>query len=763
LRPQLFRVLTSILVGSLVAAPAVPALAGESETQLSSGNALAARAFAELGASDALVSAIMHPDSPQRLYPYVRPVGDLDGDGANDVVSFTRSEDPDAVLTITARRGTDGSQIFSRSLGTDGAIALLESGPVGPSGGRGILLGLYDFVAMGGGVGSGGSGVSTDPYGERPFGYGTVGVNVSLSLIALGGDGAVTWQRTFTDGRFAYTGLTLALVQDLPILAGSLQALPGAARDLTVSLYDRTPTADNSQDDSFQLQTIDGTDGRTVATRSLDIDNTEAPVAVGPDLDGDGLDDLTVQLLPAAGETPVSTPTLVAVRGTDGAELYRSGSLPLSRSMSLNDVGDLTGDGIADFTLAQPGLRERSGPAQQVVLVNGKTGAALLSTDADTARALGDIDGDGVAEVLLARAFDSNATAEVEYQAVDASGAILWDRSFSVTGISDANSSLLAAPGDVNGDGTPDVSHNLNSRKDTSSSEVNSDLRVISGKTGQTIRTGLPVAEALGASFDGDGDDLAVVARFGVSALDVSGVDGKTGAPLFTTRLRPRGSETRSDWLFASDLTGDGRTDLIVNTESVVKEGPQIEGVTNTAPDLVWDGFVIDGRTGALLWSTDAPGLPTEPDLKGAASPASPYSWNGPRATGVNQTTNEVECRSEPSALCQDILVEVSSPLAQGESSATRVASVVLDEFGPVVEPATDIDLYVHESDELATVGSLVDYSASGGGNPVDGFEGEKVTFEVTTTTSQPSHFYLVRVVYYQSVESGYRGRISLA
>jgi hypothetical protein len=432
--------------------------------------------------------------------------------------------------------------------------------------------------------------------------------------------------------------------------------------------------------------------------------------------------------------------------------------------MELNPAGDLTGDHITDFTLSKPFLRDRNAPAQRVVLVNGKTGAALLNSDADTARPLGDIDGDGAAEVLLSSAFNSNTVAEVDHQAVDAAGGVIWDQSFSVTGVADAASMLLSSPGDVDGDGVDEIAHQLTVRKDTSSTDVIEDLRIISGRTGQSIRATGPVGSALGGSLDGNGDDLAAVSSFGASAVDVSAVNGRTGATMFTKRLRPRGDVTRISRVDGADVTGDGILDLIVNTEALVEEGPEIPGVSSPEPAFVWDGFVVNGRTGALVWSTDAPGQPVEPDLKGTVSAAAPYSWNGPNATGVNvQVTGEAECRTEPTALCQDILVEISNPPAEGDASATRAASVVLDQFGPVVEPATDFDLYVHESDQLGTIGPLVDQSFSAGGNPVDGPEGERVTLQVTTTKQQPSHFYLLRVVYYRSVESGYRGIVSLA
>ena len=754
--------LKSILVGSLIAAPAVPALAGGPQPAAGTTIAAVAGAFEQLGAPASLVAALAEEDDPARLYPYVRPAGDLDGDRAGDVVLLTRDAEAET-LVITARRGKDGSELFTRDLGTDGVVTLLAPGPVGPNGSAGVLLGIYEFLAMGGSTG--GTGATMAEYGERPFSYQTVGINVSLTVLALAGDGSVAWQRSFTDGRFLYTGLTLAVVQDLPILTGSLQSVPGAATDMTVAVYDRTPTVDNSQDDALQLQTIDGRDGSTVATRTVDIDNTEAPVAVAPDLDGDGLDDLTLQLVPAAGTTPVRSPTLVGLRGGDTAELWRSGSLPLSRETELMAAGDMTGDHIADFVLTRPLLRDEDDPARRVVLVDGRSGASLAGLDADTARPLGDVDRDGSAEVLVSSAFHFTNRVEVVHQAVDAAGGILWEQAFDVQGFSDPSATLLPSPGDVDGDGVGDLAHRLTVRRDSATTDVKEDARIVSGRTGQTLITEAPAAWALGGSLDGAGDDLATTSLFGASAVDVSALDGRSGQRMFTTRLYPRGDDTRQARVQGADLTGDGTLDLVVNIEGILDADPEDQAVSSADPAMVLDGYVINGRTGTVVWSTDAPRLPPQPDRVGKASADAPFTWSGTAATGLRRpvTVSPADrcVKDDPMARCEQVLVEIENPPAAGAASASRAATISIGDFGPTAEPATDLDIYVYESDQLGTLGPFVDASESAG--EIEEPVGETVSLQVTTTREQPSRFYLVQVVYYRSVDSGYRGTVTLA
>ena len=110
---------------------------------------------------------------------------------------------------------------------------------------------------------------------------------------------------------------------------------------------------------------------------------------------------------------------------------------------------------------------------------------------------------------------------------------------------------------------------------------------------------------------------------------------------------------------------------------------------------------------------------------------------------------------------CEALLIEFANPPEAGESSATRTGTISIGDFGPVAEPATDLDLVVYESDALVALGPFVDSSDSAG--EIEEPVGERVTLQVTTTRKQPSRFYLVHVVYYRSVESGYQGTVSLS
>jgi hypothetical protein len=722
---------------------------------------LAAAGFEALGAPGWVVDAFGEDETTEPDHPRLRPTGDLDGDGAGDLLTVTyEGEVPDPEIVLSARRGTDGTLLFRTPTGVSGATALLAARPVGPEGEMGILLGTYYYFGQGPRL--------LGSHGESPYGWEETGLDVALHLVALSGDGSVVWRRSFTGGHFFYTGRSLAAAVDVPILVGAADSLPGSATDIPIALYDRVPSPDGGQDDDVQVVTVDGADGRVVDTFDLSIDNTSAPFRVAPDLDGDGLADLFARLRPAAEEATFPVDTLLAVRGTGAGELWRSTAAPLDSSTAVTPVGDSTGDGISELTLGASQLRSQGDPGRRVILLDGASGQQVAELDADTSRALGDIDGNGLADLLLSTAFHWAKGVDLVHQAIDGEGRTLWEGSFTLEGFQDPAASLLASPGDVDGDGVPDLAQRLTVQATETCCEDNVDSRVLSGLTGQTIRAGEPIGTPLGASLDGSGDDVAIATPFGASVVDVAAADGRTGERLFTTRLRPRGDVTNSTFVQASDVTGDGTSDLIVNTSGNIapEDQVEVEGLLVSPPsEVVADGYVLDGRSGEVAWSTSPPRLPTPPALRGTVSAGSPFSWEGAAATGTNgqgPNLSSVECsEDDPTTRCEQLFIEFVNPPADGEESATATATITLSDFAPLADPVTDLDLYVYESDELGTLGPEAGVSWRFG-PPLDP-AGEEVELEVTTTAERPSRFYIVSVRYYRSVETGYTGEAKLA
>lgn len=120
----------------------------------------------------------------------------------------------------------------------------------------------------------------------------------------------------------------------------------------------------------------------------------------------------------------------------------------------------------------------------------------------------------------------------------------------------------------------------------------------------------------------------------------------------------------------------------------------------------------------------------------------------------------EGTCTHNVESYCETVFIEFSNPLTQAEIDAgktkhTKTATITINNFGPVPDPATDFDLVVFESDAEGTKGEEIGRSAVFG---PDQAGDESVSIPLTTTISQPSVFVLLDVVYFVVLGTGYSG-----
>lgn len=131
-------------------------------------------------------------------------------------------------------------------------------------------------------------------------------------------------------------------------------------------------------------------------------------------------------------------------------------------------------------------------------------------------------------------------------------------------------------------------------------------------------------------------------------------------------------------------------------------------------------------------------------------------TWDGTPATGVNQsfTLQEVLglgiCGKDAVDYCEDTVVQADAPAGSGAK-----LKITLDGFTSLLpEPLPslfdDFDVFVYKSDASGKVGDFVVTGGEGAGVP-----------EVVEVTDA-SGFYLVRVVYYATLEAGYKGTAQL-
>src|SRR3954468_18736156 len=136
-------------------------------------------------------------------------------------------------------------------------------------------------------------------------------------------------------------------------------------------------------------------------------------------------------------------------------------------------------------------------------------------------------------------------------------------------------------------------------------------------------------------------------------------------------------------------------------------------------------------------------GLVLTPDRTGTATPASPFTWDGTVATGLNTGFDQNAagpCGKAAENYCDITLVNV----VPGDFYGVAAGGV---EFSTTAgTTAEDLDLYVYRSDAHGTVGEPA--GASGG-----------PTADERVAVLNASGYYLVVAVYYQVQNAGYHGR----
>src|SRR5262245_59226158 len=238
-------------------------------------------------------------------------------------------------------------------------------------------------------------------------------------------------------------------------------------------------------------------------------------IASAGDVDGDGVPDLIVGA-PTTGDEPGEARIF---SGATGALLrLLTGNFVNDRfGISVAGTGDLDGDNLDDVVvgafLASPGGLTSSG---QAIAFSGASGAVLwtrngtLSGDwaGSSVARVGDLNGDGVEDPAVGiRLGDSGAlfdAGRVEVLSGTAGVPILVVNG---TALSDNLGSSLAGPGDVDGDGIPDI---LAGASEAGPGGLTNAGRVllISGASGATLFefVGAGAGDRLGFAVAGVGD-----------------------------------------------------------------------------------------------------------------------------------------------------------------------------------------------------------------------------------------------------------------
>ena len=529
-------------------------------------------------------------EETSRYHPYLTPVGDLDGDGGSDLIGLGWL--PDSITRVAAYRGSDGAVLWTRE---EPGVVRIVPARVGPEGGTGVLI-------VSGGV----------PGAQTFFGSsgGQIqGPETRLRLVALSATGGEVWTREFVSESPALITTThLDYGVDIPFYGGTLDAVPGPATDVLVLVHDYNPTQEGQRNHAT-VQVLDGTDGSIDSTFERDLVAAEAAVRPAPDLSGDGLDDVLFFEDSSAGADQMS-----ALSGATGTSLWSNGQHQITVNQGFVPgsgprvtqrvvfLGDASGDDISEVGRSEAGITRSSSsptPGRSISVLDGATGATSFSETGDIVRAVGDLNGDGLAEVGVQTALASTTQAGAVYETYDGAGIIRRFREHLVQVPSDTSAvaTLLPSVGDVDGDELDDAAHRVTLTAGTDTTQQD---RVVSGKDYETLSSS-PIPTSVRASIDGAGDDFVEVDPFGASVIDVIARDGRTGEELWQVRLRPRGQTTRSTIVQAVDVTGDGLAEVIVSAENA--EPGTLP--SNLGGDTVRvDAFVLSAIGGSTIWSS---------------------------------------------------------------------------------------------------------------------------------------------------------------
>lgn len=374
-----------------------------------------------------------------------------------------------------------------------------------------------------------------------------------------------------------------------------------------------------------EVSVFSGKSGALILSLSGQVPGNEfgASLAGLGDLNGDGVPDLAVGV-PLSQVAGPGSGRVELRSGADGSLIDTLHGLGFDSHFgaSLTHLDDVDGDGVRELFVGAPraGFDHRgaafiySGATR--ILLQSLEGQAKDDFFGTAVSSAGDVDGDGLADVLVGAPQSADKPGYVQARDV-ASGNILLMLMGDNPG--DGFGSSVAGLGDVTGDGRADVAVGVPGL-DLLHNEAGGVL-VFDGKLGALLQlhAGDEAWAGLGFSLaalgDVNGDGLCDLAA-GTDRIEGGSVhiwSGGDGASLSVVAAYPGNSTALGSGVRvapAGDLDGDGRPDLLVGAPTrLVSSGPGSAQVVKLA-FLPW----LDVG-GGLVGSHGAPALEGEGDL----------------------------------------------------------------------------------------------------------------------------------------------------
>lgn len=559
------------------ASPLAGALAGLGRAGVPEQVLAAARLQLTADAADRRTTTGSAAAPPAGPAPQLLPLGDLDGNGSNDVldVRYRTSSSGVTGMALVARSGVTGRVVWQRLVPVAARhFAFALPARTGTAGRAGAAVYDLSFDATSGGA---------------PV--------VSSTLTGLAGrTGATLWSHR-DSGTASSSGTTqrssVALLQG--DLAGSRTSQFLVVRQDVEEVGGVAGTSVSGRVTAFRVSGADGTVVRVVGP--VESGDAVPQAQALPDLSGDGVDDVAV--LQGGEQSEVRV-----VSGTDGGPVWSHTGTRLHDDAGLQPVGTVTGAqrggrpvpdlGLSTGTAEQPDGDPSGGslpapgtaPAHgSVLLLAGDDGRQVLTVTGDRAVALERAGEARVPALGVATADvtedDSTVRVALTVSAYDTAGTRLYTHEERVSAPATDGEGFglaVAAPlGDLQRDGSQDVQASLVAVGDDE--PVTRDV-LLDGRTGSALPYG--AASPLYGSLSSHGDDLVTVAP-GDGVL-VTGRSGRTGRPVFATRVA-RGTRLATATAYAADRTGGPCDDVLV---SATGPGGDVSAVLRSDGRVRW-------------------------------------------------------------------------------------------------------------------------------------------------------------------------------